>query len=257
VLDAVSIPVIAAGGFADGRGLAAALAYGAAGIAMGTRFLLTRESPVPHVTKERYLTAKTDDITVSTKVDGIPQRMIRNRLLAGIETAGWAGMWLRALTSAITLRNETQQSLPELFRTANLMRSHGGLTLAQALMAASARPDGHRPRRRPHHRFAELRGTRQSRHAGSASAHRSAQRRAIPPERGCVKEQSKARGSAPGPSWCLEAPDPHLFSQAPNTSAIKYMWRRSQKTFFLLRVLYALRVLGVKNPTVPTALPCP
>ena len=41
VLDAVSVPVIAAGGFADGRGLAAALAYGAAGIAMGTRFLMT------------------------------------------------------------------------------------------------------------------------------------------------------------------------------------------------------------------------
>src|SRR5262249_59082345 len=42
VVDAVDVPVIAAGGFFDGRGLAAALAYGAAGIAMGTRFLLTR-----------------------------------------------------------------------------------------------------------------------------------------------------------------------------------------------------------------------
>ena len=57
VLDAVQVPVIAAGGFADGRGLAAALAYGAAGIAMGTRFLLTRESPVPQTTKHRYLKA--------------------------------------------------------------------------------------------------------------------------------------------------------------------------------------------------------
>ncbi len=138
VLDAVSVPVIAAGGFADGRGLAAALAYGAAGIAMGTRFLLTKESPVPKITKDRYLAATTGDITVSTKVDGIPQRMIRNRLLAGIETAGWAGMWLRALTSAIALRRETHQSLPELFRTANAMRDHGGLTLSQAMMAASA-----------------------------------------------------------------------------------------------------------------------
>src|SRR5699024_6703969 len=43
VLDAVDIPVIAAGGFYDGRGLAAALAYGAAGVGMGTRFLLTRD----------------------------------------------------------------------------------------------------------------------------------------------------------------------------------------------------------------------
>jgi NAD(P)H-dependent flavin oxidoreductase YrpB (nitropropane dioxygenase family) len=138
VLDAVAIPVIAAGGFADGRGLAAALAYGAAGIAMGTRFLLTKESPVPQITKDRYLAANTTDITVSTKVDGIPQRMIRNRLLAGIETAGRAGMWLRALASAIALRRETRQTLPELFRTANAMRSHGDLTLSQALMAASA-----------------------------------------------------------------------------------------------------------------------
>jgi NAD(P)H-dependent flavin oxidoreductase YrpB (nitropropane dioxygenase family) len=46
VVDAVDLPVIAAGGFFDGRGLVAALAYGASGIAMGTRFLLTRESPV-------------------------------------------------------------------------------------------------------------------------------------------------------------------------------------------------------------------
>ena len=55
VLDAVDIPVIAAGGFFDGRGLAAALAYGAAGIAMGTRFLLTRESTVPDAVKQLYL----------------------------------------------------------------------------------------------------------------------------------------------------------------------------------------------------------
>ncbi len=65
VLDSVDLPVIAAGGFADGRGLAAALAYGAAGIAMGTRFLMTREArrlrrsrratspPIPTVSKSR------------------------------------------------------------------------------------------------------------------------------------------------------------------------------------------------------------
>src|ERR671931_1152466 len=55
VVDTVDIPVIAAGGFFDGRGLAAALAYGAAGIAMGTRFLLTRESTVPDAVKQAYL----------------------------------------------------------------------------------------------------------------------------------------------------------------------------------------------------------
>ena len=57
VLDAVDIPVVAAGGFFDGRGLAAALAYGAAGVGMGTRFLLTSDSTVPDSVKQRYLEA--------------------------------------------------------------------------------------------------------------------------------------------------------------------------------------------------------
>ncbi|NUR92408.1 MAG: nitronate monooxygenase, partial [Nonomuraea sp.] len=57
VVDAVGIPVIAAGGFFDGRGLVAALAYGACGIAMGTRFLLTSDSPVPEEVKRVYLDA--------------------------------------------------------------------------------------------------------------------------------------------------------------------------------------------------------
>ena len=53
--DAVKVPVVAAGGFKDGRGLVAALAFGAEGVAMGTRFLMTQESPVPDVTLARYL----------------------------------------------------------------------------------------------------------------------------------------------------------------------------------------------------------
>ncbi|MGO9195228.1 MAG: NAD(P)H-dependent flavin oxidoreductase, partial [Streptosporangiaceae bacterium] len=60
VAAAVDIPVIAAGGFFDGRGLVAALAYGAAGIAMGTRFLLTSDSPVAEEVKRVYLAAGLD-----------------------------------------------------------------------------------------------------------------------------------------------------------------------------------------------------
>lgn len=138
VLDAVDVPVIAAGGFADGRGLAASIAYGAAGIAMGTRFLLTRESPVPDVSKSRYLKAGTDDIVLTTKLDGIPQRMIRTPLLDKIERSGSFGMWLRALESGMAIKRQTGASWPELIRAAQGMRAHGGLTFAQAMMAASA-----------------------------------------------------------------------------------------------------------------------
>ena len=52
---AVDIPVLGAGGFFDGRGLVAALAYGASGIAMGTRFLMSKESTVPDAVKKIYL----------------------------------------------------------------------------------------------------------------------------------------------------------------------------------------------------------
>ena len=60
VVDAVGgkVPVIAAGGFKDGRGLLAALAWGAQGVAMGTRFLMSKESPVPQTTKQRYVSCQ-------------------------------------------------------------------------------------------------------------------------------------------------------------------------------------------------------
>jgi NAD(P)H-dependent flavin oxidoreductase YrpB (nitropropane dioxygenase family) len=85
VLDAVEIPVIAAGGFFDGRGLAAALSYGAAGVGMGTRFLLTQESRVPDRVKQRYLDAGLDGTVVTAKVDGMPHRMLRTPLVESVE----------------------------------------------------------------------------------------------------------------------------------------------------------------------------
>jgi NAD(P)H-dependent flavin oxidoreductase YrpB (nitropropane dioxygenase family) len=140
VLDAVPLPVIAAGGFADGRGLAAALAYGAVGIAMGTRFLLTAESPVPDVVKQRYLAAATDAVTVTTKVDGLPQRMLRNKALARIERAGPLANWLRAFEAGLAMKRRTGASWGQMLRAAQGMRTHGGLGLADALRAAAA-PD--------------------------------------------------------------------------------------------------------------------
>ena len=83
VLDAVDIPVVAAGGFFDGRGLAAALSYGAAGVGMGTRFLLTQDSAVPDAVKQRYLAAGLTGTVVTAKVDGMPHRMLRTDLRRG------------------------------------------------------------------------------------------------------------------------------------------------------------------------------
>ena len=138
VLDAVAVPVVAAGGFADGRGLAAALAYGACGIAMGTRFMMTAESPVPQSPKSAYVKAGTGDITVTTKVDGIPQRMILNPLLKRIEGSGKIAMWLRAMEAGMEMKRQSRMGWGDVIRTAKSMTSHGEIPLAQAIMAAAA-----------------------------------------------------------------------------------------------------------------------
>lgn len=78
VVDAVQVPVVAAGGIVEGRGLAAALALGAAGVQMGTRFLLARESGA-HPAYRRSLLAATEEETVVTRVfSGHPARGLRN-----------------------------------------------------------------------------------------------------------------------------------------------------------------------------------
>ncbi|MBY8823549.1 NAD(P)H-dependent flavin oxidoreductase [Sphingomonas colocasiae] len=138
VLDAVDLPVMAAGGFADGRGLAAALAYGAAGIAMGTRFLMTRESPVPAPVKQLYVAAGTDDIVVTDAIDGLPQRMIRNAALRRLMSGGPLASWANAVSAGLMMKRTTGASWGALLRGAQGMRSHGGLSLSQAMRAAAA-----------------------------------------------------------------------------------------------------------------------
>jgi len=138
VLDAVDIPVIAAGGMADGRGLAAALAYGAVGIAMGTRFLLTKESPAPDNAKAAYLRAGTDGIVLTTKIDGMPQRMVRTPLVDRIENSGRFGMWLRALEAGAEMKRQTGATWLEMIRAARGMTAHGEMPLAQAMLSAAA-----------------------------------------------------------------------------------------------------------------------
>jgi NAD(P)H-dependent flavin oxidoreductase YrpB (nitropropane dioxygenase family) len=134
----VEAPIIAAGGFKDGRGLVAALAWGAAGIAMGTRFLLTAESPVPSVTSDRYLEAGLADVVVTNEIDGLPQRVIVNELLRRLEAAGpLTKLWL-AFRSAVELRSVTGASPLALLRTALALRKNERLTRSQLVMAANA-----------------------------------------------------------------------------------------------------------------------
>ena len=88
VVDAVKLPVVAAGGIMDGRGLAAALALGASGVQMGTRFLLAREGATQPAYRERLLNAKESDTVITRFVTGRPTRSICNRLIDAYRESG-------------------------------------------------------------------------------------------------------------------------------------------------------------------------
>jgi NAD(P)H-dependent flavin oxidoreductase YrpB (nitropropane dioxygenase family) len=137
VVDSVDIPVVAAGGFFDGRGLAAALAYGAAGVAMGTRFLLTRESTVPDAVKQRYLAARLDGTVVTRKVDGLPHRVLRTDLVERLEGAGRLRALAQAIANAARFRSLSGLSWRAMVREGLAMRHGRDLTWAQVLMAAN------------------------------------------------------------------------------------------------------------------------
>jgi enoyl-[acyl-carrier protein] reductase II len=85
VVDAVDVPVIAAGGIFNGRGLAAALSLGAVGVQMGTRFMCATECTVHNNIKEVILKAKDRDTVVTGKPTGHPVRVIRNKLVRQFE----------------------------------------------------------------------------------------------------------------------------------------------------------------------------
>jgi NAD(P)H-dependent flavin oxidoreductase YrpB (nitropropane dioxygenase family) len=138
VVDAVDIPVLAAGGFHDGRGLVAALALGAAGVAMGTRFLLTKESTVPDTIKALYLQAPVTGTVVTRSIDGYPQRVIRTGVVDRLEGAGRLTALPRALANALRFRKLTNTSMRALINEGLAMRRAQELTWSQLAMAANA-----------------------------------------------------------------------------------------------------------------------
>jgi NAD(P)H-dependent flavin oxidoreductase YrpB (nitropropane dioxygenase family) len=135
---ATDIPVLGAGGFNSCRGLVAALAYGAAGIAMGTRFLLTKESTVPEHIKAAYLKATLTDTVVTHSIDGAPQRVIRTEVIDRLERASPLTRLPRALANALGFRHLTETSLGDLLKEGLAMRKSQDLTWSQLAMAANA-----------------------------------------------------------------------------------------------------------------------
>jgi NAD(P)H-dependent flavin oxidoreductase YrpB (nitropropane dioxygenase family) len=137
VVDAVDIPVIAAGGFFDGRGLVAALAYGAAGIAMGTRFLLTQESTVPESVKRYYLDRAVTDTVVTTRIDGLPHRVLRTDFVDELESGHAVTALPRAARNAFAFKRMSGTSWRGMISEGLAMKREGDLKWSQMILAAN------------------------------------------------------------------------------------------------------------------------
>ena len=140
VLEALAgtgIPVIAAGGFFDGRGLAAALSYGAAGVAMGTRFLLTSDSTVPDSVKQRYLASAFDATVVSRRVDGMPHRVLRTGLVEKLESGSSVRGFSAAVLNAQKFKKMSGMTWRSIVKDGLAMRRGKELTWSQIVMAAN------------------------------------------------------------------------------------------------------------------------
>ncbi len=97
VVDSVNIPVIAAGGIGDGRGIAASFMLGAQGVQMGTRFLVAKECDIPEEYKTRVLKASDIDAVVTGRSTGHPVRSLRNQLTREYTQLEKQGATLEAL----------------------------------------------------------------------------------------------------------------------------------------------------------------
>ena len=111
VVDAVDIPVIAAGGVGDGRGFAAAMMLGASGVQMGTRFLVSKECVIHQNYKDRVLKAKDIDTVVTARSTGHPVRQLRNKMTREylrMEKEGYSFEEMESLTIG-SLRKAVQE----------------------------------------------------------------------------------------------------------------------------------------------------
>ena len=135
VTSLVKVPVIAAGGFYDGRGLAAALSLGAAGVSMGTRFILTQESPVHDNFKQLCLKATEQDTLYSSAFDGMPGRALKS-VMAEKMLRGESFSLLRAIPNALEIKGILKQNWWQFLGTAwKMMAGEGGDMIQMARLA--------------------------------------------------------------------------------------------------------------------------
>lgn len=137
VVSQVKIPVIAAGGFCDGQGLAVALAMGAEGVYMGTRFAATKESPLNETAKQRLLQLNPEDIKVTTHITGHTCRMINNKLVKRAEHP--LSIFLlpfQALVGAIETAREIKVSLRQLYASSSSWRKAYDASFKDMMYAA-------------------------------------------------------------------------------------------------------------------------
>ena len=139
VVDVVGgrVPVVAAGGYFDGRGLVSALAYGASGIAMGTRFLLTSDSSVPMEVKKQYLGTAVTGTVVTTKVDGAPHRVIRTKLVDQMDGASPITAVPKAIANAARFRKFTGLSWYPMAKEGLDMKKRMDMPWAEVIMAGN------------------------------------------------------------------------------------------------------------------------
>ncbi len=136
-LEGTGVALVAAGGFTDGRGLAAAVAFGADAVAMGTRFLLTADSDVPDDVKAVYLSTPVTGTVVTRAVDGAPQRVVATDVVSRLERSRLLA-FPRAAVNALRFRRLTSTPLRELLAEGLRMKRSSEMTWSQVAMAANA-----------------------------------------------------------------------------------------------------------------------
>jgi len=121
VTEAVKVPCIAAGGYADGKGLAAALALGAEGVSMGTRLAATKEAEVADTIKQVWVKANEEDTIIDSAFDGINCRVWKNKAAEDILKKKVFPLF-DAISAGLMMKKTLKMSWGQLFTTVRKMR---------------------------------------------------------------------------------------------------------------------------------------